>query len=161
MYYYRFQILTLKYTVTFSPFILAHSGSVLVLAFVLFDMSCTYFCTNLIKKEKKGKKIHSCEGEIEVNVGQSDCKFVHLIHVVYSYFVVSSCFCCMRVLHAESPQSTVDPPRRADCAFSPRNALVQTQVKYFVGHSQTKSDNWNQKLTLLHWQHCLGASLSE
>ena len=29
---------------------LAHSGSVLVLALVLLDMSCTYFCTNLIKR---------------------------------------------------------------------------------------------------------------
>ena len=42
-----------KYTVTFYPFILAHSGSVLILALVLFDMSCTYFCTNLIKRNKK------------------------------------------------------------------------------------------------------------
>ena len=47
---------TNKYSVTFYPFnILAHSGSVLVLALVLFDMSCTHFCTNLIKKKNKKK----------------------------------------------------------------------------------------------------------
>ena len=46
----------LKIFCNFLSSILAHSGSVLVLALVLFDMSCTHFCIYKSHKEKRKKK---------------------------------------------------------------------------------------------------------
>ena len=70
----------LYYNFFFSPFILVHSGSVLVLALVLFDMSCTYFCTNLIKKNVGNMQNTINKADLRVNQQES----IHVINVVGS-----------------------------------------------------------------------------